>query len=434
MKLLVWGLGYVGSVSAGCLALSGHDVVGIEPNTAKVEAFRAGRSPVREPKLDTVVSEATATGRLRASPDPTGLVAWADASLVCVGTPSAVDGRTQLDPLLAVVREIGRQLKERVGYHVVIIRSTVFPGTVRGVVLETLESASGLTAGDGFGLAMNPEFLRETSAVDDFYSPPFTVVGALDERSGRAVEALFGSVDATVLRTTLEEAELVKLACNAFHALKIGFANEIGRVCDAVGIDARRLMEVVCTDTKLNISPAYLRPGFAFGGSCLPKDLRLLTANARRLGVELPILSGVLPSNRLQIDAARAAIHGLGSRRVAVLGLSFKPHTDDVRESPTIELVRQLWEDGLDVLVHDPDICLDEMLGSNRAHLERQLPQIREIIRSSLAETVESADVVVVSQRRAEFGDVLRRLNGTAVVDLVSIDSAAAAANGGGSW
>jgi len=292
-----------------------------------------------------------------------------------------------------------------------------------------LESSSGLVAGDDFGLAMNPEFLRETSAVDDFHSPPFTVVGALDDRSGDAVEALYAKLDAPVFRVALEQAETIKLACNAFHALKVGFANEIGRVCGAVAIDGREIMEMVCADTKLNISPAYLKPGFAFGGSCLPKDLRLLTANARRLGIELPILAGILPSNRLQIDAARAKIHSLGGQRVAVLGLSFKPHTDDVRESPTIELVRQLWEDGLDVVVHDPDIQLDEMLGSNWAHLERQLPQIREIARPSVEETLEAADIIVVSQRRPEFSEAVRRLNNARVIDLVSMDSAATASN-----
>jgi GDP-mannose 6-dehydrogenase len=276
---------------------------------------------------------------------------------------------------------------------------------------------------------MNPEFLRETSAVDDFHSPPFTVVGAIDDRSATAVEALYEQLDAPVFRVALEQAEMIKLACNAFHALKVGFANEIGRVCGAVAVDGREIMEILCADTKLNISKAYLEPGFAFGGSCLPKDLRTLTANALRLGVELPILAGVLPSNRLQIDAARAKIHSLGGQRIAVLGLSFKPHTDDVRESPTIELVRQLWEDGLDVVVHDPDIQLDEMVGSNWAHLERQLPQIREISRSSLAETLEAADIVVVSQRRREFSEAVRRLNNARVIDLVSIDSAGAASN-----
>jgi GDP-mannose 6-dehydrogenase len=434
MKVLVWGLGYVGSVSAGCLALSGHEVVGIEPNEAKVETFRSGQSPIKEPKLDAVISEAVAAGRLRASQDPAGLVGWADVSLICVGTPSSVDGRGQLEALMNVAGEIGRQLHEGAGYHVVIVRSTVFPGTVRGVVKQVLESSSSLSAGEAFGLAMNPEFLRETSAVDDYYSPPYTIVGGFDDRSADAVEALYENVNVPVFRVALEEAEAVKLVCNAFHALKVGFANEIGRICSALDIDSRKVMEMVCTDTKLNISPAYLQPGFAFGGSCLPKDLRALTASARRLGIELPILEGILPSNRLQIDAARAKIHRLGGRRVAVLGLSFKPQTDDVRESPTIELVRQLWEDGLDVVVHDPDIRLDEMLGSNQAHLERQLPQIREIIRPGLTETLEAADIVVVSQRRPEFSEAVRSLNGAQVIDLVGIDAADAASNADAYW
>jgi GDP-mannose 6-dehydrogenase len=427
MKLLVWGLGYVGNVSAACLAASGHEVIGIEPNEAKVKMLLSGRSPIKEPKLDDLIAEAVAAGTLHASSDATGLVDWADASLICVGTPSAVDGCTQLDALLAVAGEIGDQLKHARGYHTVIVRSTVFPGTVRGVIRELLESRSGLPAGRSFGLAMNPEFLRETSAIDDFYSPPFTIVGALDDRSACAAGALYEDIVAPLFNVELEQAEMIKLACNAFHALKVGFANEIGRVCAAVDTDAREVMDILCTDTKLNISPAYLRPGFAFGGSCLPKDLRLLTANARRHGVELPIVASVLPSNRLQIDAARAKIHSFGGQRVGVLGLSFKALTDDVRESPTIELVRQLWEDGLDVLVHDPDIRLDEMLGSNLAHLERQLPQIRSIARPTVDGAIAGADVVVVTQHRPEFSEGLRRLSHTRVVDLVSLESPIAA-------
>jgi GDP-mannose 6-dehydrogenase len=431
MKLLVWGLGYVGTVTAACFAETGHEVVGIEPMTAKVDALLAGHSAIKEPKLEVAIADAVRTGRLHATADPTGLVAWADASLVCVGTPSSAEGRAQLDALLSVAGTIADQLATGGSDHVVIVRSTVFPGTTRGAVRKVLESRSGLVAGDDFGLAMNPEFLRETSAIDDFYSPPFTVVGAFDERSGAAVARLYENVDAPVYQVDLEQAEMLKLVCNAFHALKIGFANEIGRVCDALGMDSRKLMEIMCADTKLNISPAYLRPGFAFGGSCLPKDLRALTANARRLGTQVPILDGVLPSNRLQVEAARAKIHSVGGQRIAVLGLSFKPHTDDVRESPTIELVRQLWEDGLDVLVHDPDIRLDEMLGSNRAHLERQLPQIRQIARATLAETLVGADTVVVSQRRPEFNEALQGVDGARVIDLVGMDRAAAAATTG---
>jgi GDP-mannose 6-dehydrogenase len=429
MKLLVWGLGYVGTVSAACLADSGHEVVGVEPTTAKVETLLSGRSPIKEPKLEAAISRAIAAGSLRASTDPSGLVDWSDASLVCVGTPSSAEGGARLDALISVADEIGRQLADGTGDHVVIVRSTVFPGTVGGTVRETLESRSGRVAGDGFGLAMNPEFLRETSAVDDFYAPPFTVVGALDDHSGTTVEALYEKVEAPIFRVSIEQAEMVKLACNAFHALKVGFANEIGRICDALSMDSRQVMEMLCGDTKLNISPAYLRPGFAFGGSCLPKDLRSLTANARRLGVEVPILEGILPSNRLQIDAARAKIHGLGGRRIAVLGLSFKPSTDDVRESPTIQLVRELWEEGFDVTVHDPDIRLEEMLGANRAFLERQLPQIGEIARSSVAETLDGADIVVVSQRRREFTEALKQLEPKKVLDLVSLDSLPAASD-----
>jgi GDP-mannose 6-dehydrogenase len=431
VKLLVWGLGYVGTVSAACLAQSGHEVVGIEPMTAKVDALLSGHSAIKEPKLDAAITDVVSAGRLRATADPSGLVAWADASLVCVGTPSSAEGRAQLDGLLNVAGTIGDQLADGGGRHVVIVRSTVFPGTTRGVVREVLESRSGLSAGDGFGLAMNPEFLRETSAIDDFYAPPFTVVGAFDERSGAAVADLYEDVEAPVYQVDLEQAEMLKLVCNAFHALKVGFANEIGRVCDALGMDSRKVMEMMCADTKLNISQAYLRPGFAFGGSCLPKDLRALTVNARRLGTELPILDAILPSNRLQIEAARTKIHSLGGQRIAVLGLSFKPYTDDVRESPTIELVRQLWEDGLDVLVHDPDIRLDDMLGSNRAHLERQLPQIRQIARPTLAETLIAADIVVVSHRRPEFSEALQRVDGARVIDLVGIDPATAATTSG---
>lgn len=426
MKLLVWGLGYVGTVSAACLAHAGHEVVGIEPNQSKLAALRAGRSPIKEPKLDAILAETLAAGALRAESSPDGLVGWADASLVCVGTPSAAEGGPQLDALLSVTNEIGRQLAAGAGYHVLIVRSTVFPGTVRGAVLEALGTSSGLVAGEGFGLAMNPEFLRETTAIDDFNAPPFTVVGAFDERSADVVAGLYEQVAAPLCRVSIETAEMVKLVCNAFHAVKVGFANEVGRVCDALGMDSREVMDIVCADTKLNVSAAYMRPGFAFGGSCLPKDLRALTVNARRLGVELPILENVLPSNRLQVEAARAKVHESGPRRVAVLGLSFKPHTDDVRESPAIELVRQLWQDGLDVAVHDPDIRLDEMLGSNLAYLERQLPQIRQITRATIDETLAGADVVVVSQRRSEFTAALARVNGARVIDLVNVGTTAA--------
>jgi len=422
MRIIVWGLGYVGTVSAACLAQLGHEVIGVEPNLTKVEALNAGACAIKEPGLDHLVSQMVETGRLRATQDGVSLIPWADISLICVGTPAAVDGSPVLEYIRNVALDIGHGLRDTSEYHVVVLRSTVFPGTMRKVLGPLLEEHSGRQVGRDFGLVMNPEFMRETNAISDFYAPPYTVIGELDPRSGDRIEALYRDLKAPIYRVSLEEAELLKLANNAFHALKIGFANEIGRLCDRLGIDSHAIMRLVCADTKLNISPAYLKPGFAFGGSCLPKDLRSLTFNARRLGVELPILDAVLPSNRLQLEAARLKVHELGARRVAVLGLSFKPSTDDLRESPIIGLIRDLWQDGVDVLVHDPDVQPDIMLGSNREYLERQLPQIQQILRPHIADALHDCQIVVVSQKRPEFTAALQALNGRAtVLDLVRL-------------
>lgn len=422
MKILVWGLGYVGSVTASCLAHLGCEVVGVEPNDAKTSRVNAGFSPVKEPGLDSLVSAAVADGRLRAVNEGVSLVGGADVSLICVGTPSSADGSLMLDYVRKVAADIGKGLRDSERYHVVALRSTVLPGTARLVLGEVIEENSGRKAGRDFGLAMNPEFMRETNAVEDFYKPPYTVIGALDSRSADSIEQLYKPIQSEIYRVSLEEAEILKLCNNAFHGLKIGFANEIGRLCDKLSIDSHAVMRLLCADHKLNISPAYLMPGFAFGGSCLPKDIRSLTSEARRCGVELPILEGVLPSNRLQVAAARRAVLETGAQRVGVLGLSFKPQTDDLRESPIISLIRDLWQDGLDVLVHDPDVKPEEMLGSNREYLERQLPQINRIIRSDLKDVIEKSEVVVVAQKRPEFLAGLKRLDGNVtIVDLVRI-------------
>lgn len=422
MRILVWGMGYVGTVSAACFARLGHDVIGIEPNAAKVASLNAGRSPIKEPGLDELVGEMMDAGRLRAAQQGTGEVADADISLICVGTPSAADGSPVMTYVDNVSENIGVGLKEADGYHVVVLRSTVFPGTTRERMLPIIEKHSGKKAGVDFGLVMNPEFLREASALADFDDPPYTVIGEYDERAGDQVERLYEDVDAPIFRVALEEAELLKLVNNAFHALKVGFANEIGRVSERLDIDSHTVMQMVCADTKLNLSPAYLKPGFAFGGSCLPKDLRSLSFHGRQLGVHLPIVDAVLPSNERQIESARQKIHALGAKRVAVLGLSFKAGTDDLRESPILALIRDLWQDGLDVVVHDPYVVPEEMLGSNRDYLERQLPQIDKILRFSLEEALDGSEVVVVSQKRPEFVTALQHLNGQAMVlDLVRL-------------
>lgn len=422
MKVLVWGLGYVGTVSAACLAELGHEVVGIEPSQTKVDSLNAGRSAVKEPNLDEMVEESVRSGALRAAQHGRELVGWADVSLVCVGTPTGADGGASLEYVRKVAEEIGDGLSGSSSLHTVVLRSTVPPGTTRKVVAPLLEQHSRRRLGDGLGLAMNPEFMRETTAVSDFYAPPYTVVGQWDTESGEQVARLYDGVDAPVYQVALEEAELLKLVNNGFHALKVGFANEIGRVCSALGLDSHAVMRLVCADSKLNISPKYLRPGFAFGGSCLPKDLRALTFQARRLGVELPIIDGILTSNRLQIESARSKVHDLGAHSVAMLGLSFKPGTDDLRESPAIELVRQLWQDGVDVLVHDPDVNLDTMLGANRAYLERQLPQIRQILCERLDDAVARSQAVIVSHDRPEFAAAVAHLPpDVAVLDLVRL-------------
>lgn len=422
MRVLVWGLGYVGTVSAACLAQLGHEVVGIEPNLAKVEAINAGSSAIKEPSLDALVRESVASGRLRATQQGAQEVPAADISLICVGTPSAADGGQNLTYLRNVAAEIGKGLRRGGHYHVVVVRSTLFPGTTRDTLRELLEQHSGRQAGPDFGLAANPEFMRETSAISDFFTPPYTVIGEWDDRSGNRVEELYREVKAPVFRVSLEEAEVLKLANNSFHALKVGFANEIGRVCSRLGIDSHTVMRMVCADTKLNISTAYMKPGFAIGGSCLPKDLRSLTTTAKRLGVELPILEAILPSNRLQVEEARIRVHELQVKRVAVLGLSFKAGTDDLRESPIVDLIRSLWQDGIDTLVCDPDIDLNTMHGSNREYLERQLPQIREILQPDLASTLGRCQAVVVSQNRPEFKSALQQLNGkVTVIDLVRL-------------
>jgi GDP-mannose 6-dehydrogenase len=420
MRVLIWGLGYVGTVSAACFAQLGCDVVGVEPNVSKVTKLNAGQTPVKEPGLDSVVRKAVGEGRLRATSNGVPLVPWADVSLICVGTPSEADGSLMLTHVRKVGADIGSGMRQSTRYHVVVLRSTVFPGVTRNVLGGILEEQSSRELGRDFGLVMNPEFMREASAVDDFHGPAYTVIGAVDSRSGDLVEELYRPIGSKVYRVSLEAAEILKLCNNAFHALKIGFANEVGRICEKISIDGQAVMQLICADNKLNISPAYLKPGFAFGGSCLPKDLRSLIFHSRRVGVELPIIEGILPSNRVQIETARLKVLQTGAQRVGILGLSFKPNTDDLRESPIIGLIRDLWQDGIDVMVHDPDVQPEQMLGSNLEYLERQLPQIHRILRADLGELLDRSELIVVAQNRPEFTAVLNDLNRRiTVLDLV---------------
>ncbi len=396
MKVAVFGLGYVGSVTAAALARDGHEVVGVDVAAPKLEAIEAGRAPVLEPGLDALVADAVAAGRLRATDDPARGLEGADASLVCVGTPSRPDGSLDLSFVRQVAQQIGSKLQLAADGHRVVVRSTVLPGSTRGVVMPEVERASGRPAGDGWDVCTNPEFLREGSSLRDYDAPPRILVGERTPGGGAPVLALYAGVDAPRFSVPLEVAEAIKYTDNAFHALKVTFANEVARVWEAAGAEPARVMEIVAQDTKLNVSPVYLKPGFAFGGCCLPKDLRALVAAARDRNVRIPMLDGVLASNEVPVEEALRAVLATGARRVALLGLAFKPGTDDLRESPFLALAKRLIGEGLELAIHDPQVLLARLVGSNRAFLERSLPHISRLLAASVDEAVAGVDLVVV--------------------------------------
>ncbi len=427
MRVAVFGLGYVGSVSAAALASLGHDVVGVDSNAEKVELVAAGDSPVLEPGLRERIAETVESGLLRATDDAEEAVASTDVSLICVGTPSAPNGSLSTAALERVTASIGGALRSGTnGRHVVVIRSTVLPGTAESIVRPLLEQTSGGSAGDDFGLATNPEFLREGTSLNDFFDPPKTVIGQLDEASGDVVAQLYEEIAGPVFRVPLRVAEMVKYADNAFHALKIGFANEIGAVCEAFGLDADEVMRIFRADTKLNISPAYLTPGFAFGGSCLPKDLRALLHAARRADVEVPILEHVLPSNERHLRRTFDAIEQTGSRRVGLFGLSFKPGTDDLRESPLVELAERLLGKGFELKIYDPAVSLSRLVGANRDYVAEHLPHLSSLLCDSPEEVIDHAEVCVLGAATPEALAALARGNGYQLIDLVRASAATA--------
>jgi GDP-mannose 6-dehydrogenase len=422
MRLSVFGLGYVGCVSAACFAKEGHDVAGVDVNPTKVEIVNSGRSPIVEAGVGELIGEMVAEGRLRATTDTAAAVADTDLSLVCVGTPSNPNGSLNLAYVKRVCQEIGAALEAKRGRHVVVIRSTMLPGTIEELVVPTLEVYSGRKAGRDFGVCVNPEFLREGTSLKDFYAPPFTLVGADDEESAMIVRRLYGGIDAPVFVTSTKSAEMVKYACNCFHALKVSFANEIGNVCKALGIDSHEVMEVFCRDTKLNLSPYYLRPGFAFGGSCLPKDLRAVVYKAKETDVDVPLLSSILASNRRQIEHAVEMVLRTGKKRVGVLGFSFKAGTDDLRESPMVALIETLIGKGIQLSIYDRDVSLARLFGANKEYIEREIPHISQLMRGELSEVVESSDVIVIGNGAEEFRQIESRLRpDQKVIDLVRL-------------
>jgi GDP-mannose 6-dehydrogenase len=411
LKISVFGLGYVGTVSAGCLANQGHEVIGVDPIRTKIDLINSGRSPIIEAGIGEIISAGISRGNLHATDNSAEAVLSTDVSFVCVGTPSQPNGNLDLRYIRRVCEEIAGALKIKKTWHVVAIRSTVLPGTVRKIVIPILEEASGKIAGKDFGVCHNPEFLREGAAVNDFNAPSKTVIGQLDSRSGETVAALYRMLDAPLIQTDLEISEMVKYVDNGWHALKIGFANEIGNLSKTFGVDSHRVMDIFCQDRKLNISCAYLKPGFAFGGSCLPKDLRALSYYAKIHDLQLPILSSILPSNELQVTRGLQMILDAGRTRVGVLGFSFKEDTDDLRESPMIEIIERLIGKGYDLLIFDKNVNLAKLVGANRDYILNRIPHISKLMAASIDAVLEHAQTVVIGNNESAFSDVPKRLH-----------------------
>ncbi len=419
MRITIFGLGYVGCVSAACLAQDRHAVHGVDINPHKVEQINSGSSPIIEPGLAELVQKVVQGGTLSASSDGYNAVLQSDISLICVGTPSNPNGSLNTRHVESVCKEIGRALKDIDHYHVVVVRSTVLPGTIESMLIPILETESGRRAGTDFGICMNPEFLRESTAIADYYQPCYIVIGEMDERSGNAVVEMYGAIETEIFRVSIPTAEMIKYANNAFHATKVVFANEIGSLSKALGVDGQEVMRIVCEDRQLNISPVYLRPGYAFGGSCLPKDLRALLYKAKEHDESCPMLNAVLPSNQQHIQRGIAMVERTGRKKVGVLGLSFKSGTDDVRESPIVPLIETLVGRGYDVSVFDEHVVPELLVGANRVYLERELPHIASLMRTSVDEVLEQAEVVVMTSGSKAFRDVPQRIRtGQVLIDL----------------
>ena len=422
MRISIFGLGYVGTVSAGCLADDGHEVVGVDPLPTKVDLINRGQSPIIETDIGEIIAATVKTGRLRATSDPVEAIRETELSFVCVGTPSQANGNLDLRYIRRICEQIGEAVKSKSARHTVVIRSTILPGTMHKMVIPTLEEFSAKKAGVDFGVCNNPEFLREGSAVKDFRQPPKTVIGESDQASGDILAALYKKLEAPLIRTNLETAEMVKYVDNSWHALKIGFANEIGTLGKSLGVDAHEVMKIFCQDRKLNISTAYLSPGFAFGGSCLPKDLRALSYQAKMHDLQLPILTSILPSNEMQIARGVQLIAEKGHTRVGILGFSFKAGTDDLRESPLIEVIERLIGKGYDLRIYDKNVNIASLVGANRDFILNHIPHISKLMVSDISAVLNHAQTVVIGNKDPDFKIVPERLReGQFLVDFVRV-------------
>jgi len=431
MRIAIFGLGYVGTVSAACFADMGHEVVGVDIHPAKVKLINEAQSPIVEAGLSELIGQVVAQGRLRATMNAAEALSDARVSLVCVGTPDKGNGSPLLTAVSRACEDIGRHLPDRGQYHLVVVRSTVLPGTMHKLVIPTLERASALRAARDFGVCFNPEFLREGSSLYDFHNPPFSLIGADDSRAFDAAAELYRPVTAPMYQTAIKTAEMVKFVSNAFHALKITFANEIGNICKQHDIDSHQVMDIFCRDDKLNISSAYLKPGFAFGGSCLPKDLKALLYLGWHLDMRLPVLEAILASNEVQIKSGLDLVMQTGKKKIGVLGFSFKAGTDDLRYSAQVELIERLIGKGYHVKVYDHNVSLARLTGANKAYIESEIPHIATLMCPTIDDVLAESEVIVIGNRDEAFTDVPGRLrDDQVVIDLVRITKDVAGLDG----
>ncbi len=419
----IFGLGYVGTVTAACLAHKGNRVLGIDLSASKVEALDSGRSPIVEPKVSELIAASNKACHLHATMDPIAAVMQTDVSFLCVGTPSLRNGNLDLGHIGPVCEEIGKALRQKRTFHLIVLRSTVLPGTAESIVIPTLEKHSGKRMGKDFGVCVNPEFMREGTAVADFFEPAITIIGSSSPEHAAILRNVYNWVPGQVFETSFRSAEMVKYVCNAWHALKVSFANEVGALAKCLDVNAAEVISMFSADTKLNISSRYLKPGFAFGGSCLPKDVRALTYRARELDLNLPLLKAIMPSNEEHLARAIEMVLETGKNKVGMLGLSFKAATDDLRESPQVQMVKRLVGEGKQVQIWDENVTLGRLIGSNREYIDKVIPHIGSLLSDDVAQVVKNAEVIVVGTRAIPKDSLEQMLApGQAVVDLVNIE------------
>lgn len=422
MKISIFGLGYVGAISAGCLAKNGHEIIGVDPNQTKVDLINQGKSPVIEKDIGEIIKTKVNDGKLRATVSVGDAINDTEISLICVGTPSQSNGNLDLKYIKNVCEQIGKALRDKKEFHIIVVRSTMLPGSMMNTVIPLLENTSGKVAGNEFGICSNPEFLREGTAVYDFFNPPKTVIGESDAKSGNIVAELYKNMHAPLIRTDVKTAEMVKYVDNVWHALKVGFANEIGNICKKLELDGHKVMNIFCQDQKLNLSPYYLKPGYAFGGSCLPKDVRALNYKAQSLDLDLPILNAILPSNQRQIENGIKMVIEAEHKNIGILGMSFKAGTDDLRESPIVELIERLLGKGYDIRIYDRNVNFAALMGANKDYIIHHIPHISKLLCKTIDEVLLHSNTIVIGNDDEEFKNLNSKLNSQhVIIDLINI-------------